>query len=227
MDVGKLITAVQKRRPLWDRKDKLYGERRINANLWDEVAKEMKKPKDEVHKKWKNLRDSYRLAVKRGINKHKSASGAGGLERKWSHFDEMSFLDDVMSPITANGTEPEIESDESATSDPKRRKSNKRKTTANEDLQLEIEKEKLNILKSTQNLRLDGDYNFLISLLPIMKNMSNMQKLEFRAKVGNIALDIMNDRKSTVSSNLASSFSSQESTSFVQEHFIKFDNEDS
>ncbi|XP_037819229.1 uncharacterized protein LOC119608748 [Lucilia sericata] len=70
----------------------------------------------------------------------------------------------------------------------------------------DLEKEEQNLMKST---RLDishsndlahigdSDYNFLVSFLPQMKKMSELQNLQFRAKMTNLMLEIMSPTMST------------------------------
>lgn len=64
----------------------------------------------------------------------------------------------------------------------------------------DLEKEEQNLIKSTRlditrsdNLAHvgDSDYNFLVSFLPQMKKMSELQNLQFRAKMTDIMLNIM------------------------------------
>jgi hypothetical protein len=57
---------------------------------------------------------------------------------------------------------------------------------------LTIEREKLAILKINNEMKMDVDYNFLVSFLPIMKNMNDIQKLKFRMKMSGLALEITN-----------------------------------
>jgi hypothetical protein len=57
---------------------------------------------------------------------------------------------------------------------------------------LTIEREKLAILKTNNEMKMDADYNFLVSFLPVVKNMNDIQKLKFRMKMSRLALEIMN-----------------------------------
>jgi hypothetical protein len=41
VDLGKLISLVSEKKPLWDTKDKLYHNRDIDKKLWNEVATNM------------------------------------------------------------------------------------------------------------------------------------------------------------------------------------------
>lgn len=82
-------------------------------------------------------------------------------------------------------------------------RSTKRNRTERDDF-LKIERQKLELLKSSSDLKLDGDYNFLVSFLPIMKKMSDIQKLEFRVKMSELALNICRDNSSTPSTSWSS-----------------------
>lgn len=77
-------------------------------------------------------------------------------------------------------------------------RSNHRRTTETNDF-LAIEKEKVELLRANADLKMDGDYNFLVSFLPIMRKMTDMQKLQFRVKMSELALNICNTSSSTAS----------------------------
>ncbi|XP_067010792.1 uncharacterized protein [Anabrus simplex] len=78
-----------------------------------------------------------------------------------------------------------------------RRKCLKRKRE--DDPFLAIEREKLSILQSNREITMDGDYNFLISFVPIMKQMNDVQKLHFRVKMSALVLEIMSGPQPPVS----------------------------
>lgn len=63
------------------------------------------------------------------------------------------------------------------------RKAIKRKQPTEDNEFLEIEKEKMLILKGNSEIKMDADYNFLLSFLPFMKTMTDIQKVEFRLKM--------------------------------------------
>ncbi|XP_069678828.1 transcription factor Adf-1-like [Periplaneta americana] len=231
MDCEKLISEVQKRRPLWDVKMKDYSNRSKTAKLWEEIVKEIGSTKTEAVKKWKSLRDNYRQELKKVGNFKKSGNNSSPLfKRKWIYFEQMSFLKDIISSAPMSGNPPSVpdndmeenisedisgNSNEILAANPEvvpeetipttplsnttsagqfsasdaRRKNLKRKRE--DDLFLTIEKEKLSILKTNRELQMDGDYNFLISFLPIMKQMNNTQKLNFRMKMSALALEII------------------------------------
>ncbi|KAI8126062.1 hypothetical protein CVS40_3854 [Lucilia cuprina] len=81
----------------------------------------------------------------------------------------------------------------------------------------DLEKEEQNLMKST---RLDishsndlahvgdSDYNFLVSFLPQMKKMTELQNLQFRAKMTNLMLEIMSPTMSAATAAPVSSSSS-------------------
>ncbi|XP_065360409.1 transcription factor Adf-1-like [Calliphora vicina] len=78
----------------------------------------------------------------------------------------------------------------------------------------DLEKEEQNLMKST---RLDitrtndlghvgdSDYNFLVSFLPQMKKMSDLQNLQFRAKITDVVLNIMSQSMANVTISVSSS----------------------
>lgn len=112
-------------------------------------------------------------------------------------------------------------------SQPTGRTSNKRnrRRTEHDDF-LAIEKEKIEMLKNSAAIKLDGDYNFLLSFLPVMKKMSEIQKLKFRMQMSNIAYEIStsNDSASSMSSisitNEETAFSSISSEANVISYII-------
>lgn len=78
-----------------------------------------------------------------------------------------------------------------------------------------LEKEEQNLMKSTRlDIKRsndlahvgDSDYNFLVSFLPQMKKMSELQNLQFRAKTTDLMLTIMSQ---SIGNNSASVSSSQ------------------
>lgn len=66
----------------------------------------------------------------------------------------------------------------------------KKKNTSVENAFLQLEKEKLQLLKADSDLKNDPDYNFLISCFPHFKSMSEMNKLRFRMETTKLLMDI-------------------------------------
>ncbi|KAF6204994.1 hypothetical protein GE061_019161 [Apolygus lucorum] len=90
MDVHQLILTIQKRSCLWNVADKNHFNRDLMQKHWMEVAQEMDSTYDIVKKKWKGLKDVFRKELKK-MNSSKVHSS-------WSHFGDMEFMKDQMSP---------------------------------------------------------------------------------------------------------------------------------
>ncbi|XP_069670350.1 THAP domain-containing protein 1-like isoform X8 [Periplaneta americana] len=177
----------------------------------------------EVKKKLKSLGDTCGQKLKNvaSFTKFENDS-SNSVKRKWIYSEQMSYLNDhepstkvrelticsrndMEESISENVNENRISNaDESIptttlsniTTDSQfsasdgHRKTPKKKS---EDSFLTIQGEKLSIFK------MDGDYNFLISFLPIMKQMNDIQKLNFRTKMRAFALEIMTGSQSVSS----------------------------
>ncbi|XP_067634256.1 uncharacterized protein [Eurosta solidaginis] len=238
MDGGRVIEEVKKRRPLWDLFDKKNFDKLLIIKLWEEIAVELDSPTNEVKKKWKNLRDTYRMVLKR--ERRAICNGQTYNGKKWKYTQEMSFLKDVMTtdPLCRpHSSYTELDEDCDLTNasaesfedlwttntkqnneiknernndelsecsipenlediEPPAPQKNKRiypdLKQAQERKRENIERvEKRRRIRRTFEDKMDGDYNFLLSFLPVMKEMTNMQKLEFRAQMSNVTLNIM------------------------------------
>ncbi|PSN38145.1 hypothetical protein C0J52_23787 [Blattella germanica] len=97
MDCEKLIHLIQERKYLWDQKKPQYHMRNVQMKLWKEVATEMKEPVEEIKKRWRNLRDSFRRELKKKNYESKSGSGRES-SNTWAFFNQMTFLTDTMQP---------------------------------------------------------------------------------------------------------------------------------
>ncbi|XP_073986618.1 uncharacterized protein isoform X1 [Rhodnius prolixus] len=93
MSASQLITAVYRRRPLWDPSDVHHHNRLLVANLWKDVGQELGLNVMLAKSKWRGLRDYYRQQVKRNMDQPEGQHGSG-----WAHFDQMSFLEPTIVP---------------------------------------------------------------------------------------------------------------------------------
>lgn len=83
-----------------------------------------------------------------------------------------------------------------------------------EDAFLQLEKEKLVLMKADNEMRNDADYNFLLSLLPHMKSMSELNNLKFRMETTKILMEIKQSEENR-NQNTTISSRSQSSTPAV------------
>ncbi|XP_058457984.1 transcription factor Adf-1-like [Malaya genurostris] len=114
-----LISEVFSHPPLWNQQHKSYRNRIIVEKLWKEVASNMNVTSEQAKKKWKYLRDQFRIewrkipAAKSGEARLSNAeydSYTG-----WSHFKSMLFLKDSIrqrkTSFSSLGTNPQKNTD--------------------------------------------------------------------------------------------------------------------
>ncbi|BET00684.1 BESS motif [Nesidiocoris tenuis] len=91
MDVSKLIESVKCRVAIWNRQHPRYNDRDLSLALWKEVANENGITVESAKWKWRGLRDSFRIHLRKSI----SAEKQGALQPvTWIYYEEMSFLKD-------------------------------------------------------------------------------------------------------------------------------------
>ncbi|XP_050517469.1 uncharacterized protein LOC126892083 [Diabrotica virgifera virgifera] len=91
-----VISAVYKRRAIWDPADPLRKNSKILTTLWEKAALEVGSDIKTVKGKWKNLR-AYFTKELRNISHPKSGSGGGeNVTSSWSYFKQMMFLKDII-----------------------------------------------------------------------------------------------------------------------------------
>ncbi|KAK5644993.1 hypothetical protein RI129_006293 [Pyrocoelia pectoralis] len=109
MDVEKLISLVNNRKPLWDMTDKSYHMRDSQRKLWQEVAVEINANVDVVKNKWRGLRDTFRREFNKA-KKYKSGDGAASVVTpKWPYFKMLLFLSNTVDRRKLHGnTSPQM-----------------------------------------------------------------------------------------------------------------------
>ncbi|XP_014250355.1 uncharacterized protein LOC106667143 [Cimex lectularius] len=213
MDSEKLIRLVFERKSLWDLKQPQHYVRNVTTKLWAEVADEMEKPVDEVKRKWRRLRDSFRREFKKAY-----CEQTGSVSEKmktWPLFSQMSFLLDVVAlkksqpfieeqltvieqcevienpsysiehPICDGEAQLTlIESPKFSILPHEMFKSPaKKKKKNNYEEQFYIESEK-SVFEQDNNQ--DSDFQFLASLLPYLRDVPGHKKLKVRAELLNV-----------------------------------------
>eukprot|EP00795_Rhopilema_esculentum_P009092 gene9092-16747_t len=98
MDFELLISEVKKRSALWDPKNPNHSNRGFTEKCWTEVAEVMRLKVDIVKKKWKSLRDNFRVELRK-VPIGKSDDPSLPIDQylsKWVFFKMMFFLRDPM-----------------------------------------------------------------------------------------------------------------------------------
>ncbi|XP_064478035.1 transcription factor Adf-1-like [Ornithodoros turicata] len=92
----KLIYLVEERPSLWDMRSKVYKNIHVKNKDWRMVAELLDATEKQVQSRWRNLRDSYSRIVR--DTKGKSGDPAKEVISTWPHYDQMSFLRDIVEP---------------------------------------------------------------------------------------------------------------------------------
>lgn len=163
------------------------------------------------------MRDSFRRELKK-CNATKSGDGGGESSKPWAFFSQMAFLTDTLQPKntqssisdeTSRTPTPDDEDSERSAGDliekdnlstlnsgnenqhvqQKLFKSPlKKKKTNYEDKFLAIENKKVELFQINSKISQDPDYQFLISLLPHLKQVPQGRKLRVQMELMNVLL---------------------------------------
>lgn len=228
VDGKKLILLVKNRRFLWDQRENNYHMRDVQKKLWKEVSIKMKSPEEEVKKRWKGLRDTFRKIY---IKQMKMKTGRGGHvgQPLWPFFKQLSFLTDTLKPVKTkrvlsgksdvtsvnnddfeegieelhrDSSSERIQDDQDLSSTPQTSTLNNDLVNFDEKL-LEVEYSEE---KSTGTL--DGDYHFLLSLLPYLHDISKERKLFVRKKIMDVIMEELTPSLHTTSNDNSDNSSS-------------------
>lgn len=181
---------------------------------------------DEIKKKLRGLRDTFGKELKKHINKKSGQAADAEPDSKWPYFKLLLFLRNTMSRRDLKSSVPDTdeisdgEDSASTCSDylppsassgqslkpsgeltPKKifkspKKKIKRRQPDEIDTRLlQIEEEKLKCFQESAN---DPDAQFLMSLLPFLKDIPKHRKLMVRAKLQQILIDEQNAISSAV-----------------------------
>ncbi|CAI6374688.1 unnamed protein product [Macrosiphum euphorbiae] len=89
-----LISEVQKRSALWDKRNKKHRDRVVCDKEWSIVAKKTNLDKEDAKRKWRNLRDTF-LKEKKKVKKCRSGDSQENAEiytGKWIYYKLMLFF---------------------------------------------------------------------------------------------------------------------------------------
>ncbi|CAH2240831.1 uncharacterized protein LOC120624438 [Pararge aegeria] len=205
MAAAKLIQLVKERPAIWQVSDKRYKDKSARERAWKEIAKEIGKDDLMIRKRWKNLKDAFRKELKRVLVQDIEASS-------WQHFEQLSFITEAIlkgirnKDINALSTEETADGDsddplsvkteipEAEPSTSMDGNSTLEISYANDDSMSHLANRNLNVMQHNNKRKAledeyDADYMFLVSLLPTMRQLSEIQKLQFRGKVNQWLLE--------------------------------------
>ncbi|XP_034840694.1 uncharacterized protein [Maniola hyperantus] len=220
----KLILQVKSHPEIWQLSSRLYKNKIARARGWKAIATELGKDEEFLKKRWKNLKDAFRKELKRIIVKEIDQSQwqyfdvlafiteevLKGIVKGKS---EMPDIEVTMEPINDDSDDPLTVKLEHTTEDvsntsfaPSSSTTTVYDTSQNTDSNNKsvINSKIKNITKQLQTgntdeeLTGDADYLFLVSLLPTIRKLSYVQKLQFRGKINQwlleaVAPDYCND----------------------------------
>ncbi|XP_043661555.1 uncharacterized protein LOC122625529 [Drosophila teissieri] len=101
-----LIAAVFKKRCLWDQPNKLYHNRQIINQNWNEISNELNVDAMTLKKKWKQLRDTFRAELRKYPPNRSGDAGPDAVNEmcsQWSHFESMMFIKDQIKCRQSSG----------------------------------------------------------------------------------------------------------------------------
>lgn len=92
--IFKLLALVEKYPVIWDMNSKDYRNRDLKEAAFNEIAKELDQPSDEVKKKLQSLRSAFMREINQCQKRLKSGAGADQVFRavKWKYFSAMKFM---------------------------------------------------------------------------------------------------------------------------------------
>ncbi|KAK9879177.1 hypothetical protein WA026_004025 [Henosepilachna vigintioctopunctata] len=195
IDIRLLINQVKQYREIWDVRSEAYKDRgkrqlaweKIYENLFQEYNQKTKNEKNAIIKKlslkWKNMRDAYGKSIRKGIVSNKTPRSRP--RRQYIYARQLSFLHETMSLTHKMSSSPY-----KTTLSPSAR------TTAPRQ-QRELKSSLINFIKSPTLIDPpDADRSFFESLIPIVRQFTEDQKLEFWSDVIAIIRNIK--RKSAI-----------------------------
>ncbi|XP_041989211.1 uncharacterized protein LOC121740538 [Aricia agestis] len=201
-DSEKLILQVHLRPCLWNISEKSYSDRLAKRLAWEQIAQEFnedwssyttkKKNEtiDDLTKKWKHLRDYY---VREKKKQNLRSGSAAPKKRITPYFEMLSFLSvSLQSRDTEGNLElpDELISDNSRTPPPPPTGTPPPPASTSSNLSASdrkkitpFQKSLLQKIDSVDKTADDPDKNFLLSMLPDMRSMTDREKFEFKFEI--------------------------------------------
>ncbi|CAH0588203.1 unnamed protein product [Chrysodeixis includens] len=188
MDVTKFISLVYANRCLWDQNDATYLLRDHQFKAWRQIAEEIGTPIPDLKRKWRGLRDTF---VKE-LRKLKSNQGDPETdvkpESKWAYFKNLLFLYNTINRKDLKGLDIEFVPGQGEQVPERAKRKRRRRSSSNEFDKnlLEMEHEKFRLYQQNVN---DPDAQFLMSLLPFLKDVPRHRKLHVRTKLHEVLIN--------------------------------------
>ncbi|XP_028175498.1 proton pump-interactor BIP131-like [Ostrinia furnacalis] len=95
--VEALINAIKARPVLWSPDDPLFKVKKVVNKTWDEIQELLPQYEvEDLRRKWKNLKDSYRKEFKKSCKITSSFDGTEWYESPWQYYNSMSFMRNIL-----------------------------------------------------------------------------------------------------------------------------------
>ncbi|KAG6453240.1 uncharacterized protein LOC119191269 [Manduca sexta] len=184
MSFEEIIMHVKNTPVIWQTSHPNFKKRNVLSRTWAEMAKTLDVDESFLKKRWKHLKDQYRKELKKVLAS--SELNPEEVEVTWQYYNDLSFLrhelftrgtrkKNTEVPVVSEGSDTEHDSDSEASASKMRKYDDTKNVSMGETFTAQ---DRMDV--SWQN---DADYMFLMSILPSMKNLTEIQKLQFRGKV--------------------------------------------
>ncbi|KAL4716883.1 hypothetical protein ACJJTC_012694 [Scirpophaga incertulas] len=206
-DTERFINEIQSRPCLWNLKEKSYGDRNIRRQAWKQIAvifynewdtltpRKKNESIDNLVKKWKYLRDYYVREKKKGANIRSSSPTMR--KRKKRIILLLQFLDVLQNKRSAsNVKETSNEFDKQQNNSPNQ---DEQQYHSSDESLSSVSRRQLYSVESIPSFQRplnnhiqgsmvdnDSDKQFLMSLLPEIKKLSEENSFQFRMDVMNL-----------------------------------------
>ncbi|RZC40737.1 uncharacterized protein BDFB_004026 [Asbolus verrucosus] len=96
MNTRLFINEIKNRRALWDQSDQNYHNKKVLHDQWLEVATIFDIEVSTAKQKWKNLRDTFRVELKKNRKYSVSETPETLNKSQWSYYEDMLFIKDIL-----------------------------------------------------------------------------------------------------------------------------------
>ncbi|EEZ98409.1 uncharacterized protein LOC103315139 [Tribolium castaneum] len=103
MNIRLFISEIKKRPVLWDHSNRHYYSKNALNDGWLEIAKMFDIEVYSAKQKWKNLRDTFRVELKK-TKRYRSSDGTSRCI--WAYYEDMYFIKDILR--TRRAPDPEL-----------------------------------------------------------------------------------------------------------------------
>ncbi|CAG4913178.1 unnamed protein product [Colias eurytheme] len=192
MSFEEILAKVKQHPELWLPTHKYYKFKSHQIKAWEQIARELNIEEKLLKARWKYLKDHYRKEMKKIVAKDVEKS-------RWHYFDQLSFLTEE---LLSEGKRkiykepPETDSDQEPPKKSIKMLPEPSSSTADPSLFMisklnEITDKIDSQSGSSEDVKNDPDYMFLMSVLPTVRNLSDVQKFVFRGKINEWLLEAL------------------------------------